>query len=32
MMKSGGDWLVAVLVITAILAMIAFRYGPLLFG
>lgn len=31
-MKSGGDWLVAVLVITAILAMIAFRYGPLLFG
>ena len=31
-MKSGGDWLVAVLVITGILAMIAFRYGPLLFG
>ena len=31
LMKTSGDWLVPGLMITTILAMIAFRYGPLLF-
>ena len=31
-MKAGGDWLVVVLVIAAVLAMIVVRYGSVLFG
>ena len=31
-MKAGGDWLVVVLVIAAVLAMIVVRYGSILFG
>lgn len=32
MMKAGGDWLVVILVIAAVLAMIVVRYGSVLFG
>jgi len=31
-MKAGGDWLLVVLVIAAVLAMIVVRYGSVLFG